>query len=89
MTALPEGFGLVLDRSVRAFRDGTTLTGGNPGRLITLSPRGVDALASLVAGRATTEAARQLGGRLVEAGMAHPRPPVGPDRGSGSGRTGA
>ncbi len=74
MTVLPEGFGLVLDRSVRSFRDGTVLIGGHPGRLITLSLEGVVALSSLLDGRAITDASRQLGGRLVEAGMAHPRP---------------
>lgn len=74
MTVLPEGFGLVLDRSVRSFRDGTVLIGGHPGRLITLSIEGAAALSSLLDGRAITDASRQLGGRLVEAGMAHPRP---------------
>lgn len=74
MTPLPEGFGLVLDRSVRSFRHQTVLVGGHPGRLITLSPGGVHGLASLIAGTAPSVAARQLGGRLVDAGMAHPRP---------------
>ncbi len=73
MTPLPEGFGLNLDRSVRTFRNGTVLIGGHPGRLITLSPQGVAALGSLLAGRAATDRARLLGRRLVDAGMAHPR----------------
>ncbi len=74
VTPLPEGFGLVLDRSVRSFRHGTVLVGGHPGRLITLSPAGVRGLASLLAGESPSVAARQLGARLVDAGMAHPRP---------------
>ena len=73
MTLLPEGFGLDLDRSVRSFRKGTVLAGGHPGRLLTLSDAGVGALAALVAGKPVTESARRLGGRLVDAGMAHPR----------------
>jgi mycofactocin system glycosyltransferase len=78
VTTLPEGLGLVLDRSVRSFRHQTVLVGGHPGRLITLSPEGVHGLASLIAGTSPSVAARRLGGRLVEAGMAHPRPPAAP-----------
>jgi mycofactocin glycosyltransferase len=81
--ALPDGFALALDRSVRTFRGGTTMTGGNPGRLLTLSANGVAALASLVADGPTTPAARRLGARLVEAGMAHPRPLADPNRREG------
>jgi mycofactocin system glycosyltransferase len=73
VTPLPEGFGLVLDRSVRSFRDGTVLVGGHPGRLISLSPEGVHGLAALLADDSPSIAARQLGARLVDAGMAHPR----------------
>ena len=72
MTPLPEGFGLELDRSVRRFRDGTVLVGGHPGRLITLSADGVAALDGLLRGAPASAGARQLAGRLVEAGMAHP-----------------
>ncbi len=74
MTPLPEGFGLELDRSVRTFRDGTVLVGGHPGRLITLKAEGVAALSSLLAGEPATDSARRLGRRLIDAGMAHPRP---------------
>ena len=73
MTLLPEGFGIDLDRSLRSFRTGTVLAGGRPGRLITLSPAGAEAVAGLVAGRPASTSARRLGARLVEAGMAHPR----------------
>jgi mycofactocin system glycosyltransferase len=78
VTALPEGFGLVLDRSVRTFRHGTVLVGGHPGRILTLTAEGVDGLAALLAGRSPSVAARQLGRRLVDAGMAHPRSTTGP-----------
>jgi mycofactocin glycosyltransferase len=74
VTPLPEGFGLELDRSVRRFAGGGVVVGGHPGRLITLSPDGVDTLAGLLAGQpASTIAERRLAGRLVTAGMAHPR----------------
>jgi mycofactocin system glycosyltransferase len=73
VTELPEGFGLDLDRSVRTFDRGRVLVGGQPGRLITLSSHGVTALDSLIAGRPVPVSARQLGARLVEGGLAHPR----------------
>ncbi len=74
MIPLPEGFGLVLDPSVRRGRDGTVLVGGYPGRLVTLTPEGRDELDAQLAGASGSEAARVLGRRLVDAGMAHPRP---------------
>jgi len=73
VTGLPDGFGLVLDRSVRTFRDGTVLVGGHPGRLITLSPDGVGEMEKLLAGGQVSAAGNDLGRRLVDAGMAHPR----------------
>ncbi len=74
MTPLPGGLGLVLDRSVRLFRHGTVLVGGHPGRMITLSAEGAATLSALLAQGTTTDAAGRLGRRLVDAGMAHPRP---------------
>jgi len=89
---------LVLDPSVRSFREGTVLVGGTPGRVITLTPAGVRALAGLLRvegqkqeserertgdrdgttpaapGSSGSDEARNLGRRLVDAGMAHPRP---------------
>ena len=73
MTPLPEGFGLVLDRSVRRFGNGRVLVGGHPGRLLTLSADGVEALGDLLDGRPVSDGARRLAGRLVGAGLAHPR----------------
>ncbi len=74
MRALPTGFRVELDRSVRTFRGGTVLTGGHPGRLITLSPEGAAALEGLQRDGTTSVADGLLARRLVDAGMAHPRP---------------
>jgi len=77
MDALPEGFGLVLDPSVRRFRHGTVLAGGRPGRILTLTPDGSRALDTLVGGGPADAGTRTLAGRLVAGGMAHPcRPTV-------------
>ena len=73
MTGLPDGFRLVLDPSVRSFRGGTVLVGGHPGRLITLTADGVGQMEELLAGGPGSAAGRDLGRRLVDAGMAHPR----------------
>ena len=77
MGDLPVGVGLTLDPALRRFRDGTVLAGGRPGRVMTLTREGVRSLAALVAGGPADSAARALGGRLVAAGMAHPRRPGG------------
>jgi mycofactocin system glycosyltransferase len=72
VSSLPEGSRLVLDRSVRSFREGTVLVGGHPGRLITLTGPGASALSRLTGEAPTTESERRLGLRLVSAGLAHP-----------------
>jgi mycofactocin glycosyltransferase len=72
---------LVIDPSVRSLDDGNALVGGYPGRLIRLSASGRDALAGLIGGSRGSVAARRLGRRLVNAGMAHPRPPATHDIG--------
>jgi mycofactocin glycosyltransferase len=85
VTLFPDGR-IVLDRSVRSFGNGSVLIGGVPGRMITLSPPGVESLARLLDDGPHTPAAIQLGKRLIEAGMAHPRPTrtdVGPGSGLG------
>ena len=41
--ALPEGWRVVLDRSVSFVAGGTGLLGGRPGRLLTLTPAGRNA----------------------------------------------
>ena len=81
MTPLPPGWRLVIDPSVRSLDGGTVLVGGHPGRLLRLNASGQSALSGLVAGRRGSVAARRLGRRLVNAGMAHPRPPTTHDLG--------
>jgi mycofactocin glycosyltransferase len=73
---LPEGFGLELDPSVHTYRDDRVLVGGTPLRIIRLSEAGSAALRECGDGRPGTDAARRLGRRLVEAGMAQPIPPL-------------
>jgi mycofactocin glycosyltransferase len=72
---VPPGFALVLDRSVRRYRDGHVLAGGTPLRVLRLTPAGRAAVDRLEAGAEASAAARALGGRLLDAGLAHPRPP--------------
>ena len=72
--ALPAGFGVVLDASVQ--RHGRVLIGGDPVRAMRLTEAGCAAVDALVAGAPEgTRRARELARRLVDAGMAHPRPP--------------
>jgi mycofactocin system glycosyltransferase len=78
-TELPATFGLILDRTVRTLAHGTVLVGGHPGRLMVLSPTGASALGRLLEEGGSTGAARALARRMVDAGMAHPRP-AGGDR---------
>jgi mycofactocin system glycosyltransferase len=74
MTALPEGFGLTLSASVRRYGGGRVLAGGMPFRVLRLSNSGLRAIEALEAGRPVSLAARELGGRLVDSGLASPRP---------------
>jgi mycofactocin system glycosyltransferase len=71
VTPLPEGLRLALDPAVRIYGGGRVLVAA--GRIIRLSAAGPAALRALLAGEATL-AQRRLGRRLVDAGMAHPRP---------------
>ena len=71
---LPLGFTLVLDRDTKRLAP-DMLFGGSPGRLLRLSTTGVRALDELHAGPIKTTPAAKLAGRLVDAGLAHPRPP--------------
>ena len=69
------GFGLTVSESVRRFDDGHLLAGGVPFRVMRLSDAGVSALEQLQDGRAASPAARELGARLVDGGLASVRPP--------------
>ena len=81
---LPGGFRLVLDPAARRLDGGRTLLGGAPLRLLRLSETGSRLLDRLLDGATVTEAAAaeradagRLARRLVDAGVAHPRPPDG------------
>lgn len=73
-SASPDGIRIALDHRVRRYRDGCVLVGEAVGRVITLSPAGRDALDRMLAGEDPGPAARELGRRLTEAGLAHPCP---------------
>jgi mycofactocin glycosyltransferase len=72
---LPPGFGLKLDPAVRRPRHGV-LVGGNPIRVIRLTPAGAALLDSWVQGRTVGpgRGSQALARRLLDAGIAHPRP---------------
>ena len=75
---LPAGFGIRLDAGTRCSADGRTLIGGSPMRQLRLSEHAAKLLASLRDGApAVSPAARRLGRRLCNAGIAHPAPPAG------------
>ena len=74
----PAGFGLVLDPGVRRLdQGGRVLVGGSPLRILRLAPAGAALLDRWVAGTPVAEslAQRRLARRLLDAGIAHPRPP--------------
>lgn len=75
---LPAGFGIRLDAATRCSADGRTLIGGTPMRQLRLSEHAAKLLANLRDGApAVSPAARRLGQRLCDAGIAHPAPPAG------------
>lgn len=74
---LPAGFGVVLDRQTRVLDGGRVLLGGSPRRALKLLPAGVVAFRRLLASGSVTDGPTgRLARRLVDAGVAHPRPPV-------------
>lgn len=75
MTGVPTGFRIVLDHETKQLDD-HTLFGGSPARVLRLSDTGRQALAELRTGPIRTVNASRLARRLVEAGLAHPRPPA-------------
>ena len=78
MAMLPDGFHVTLDRGVRRVADGTVLVGGSPIRLLRLTPAGLELVDRLTAGEPVphSPAAQSLTRRLLDAGLAHPRPPA-------------
>jgi mycofactocin system glycosyltransferase len=75
---LPGGFGVALDADVRRVGDGTLLVGGSPIRLLRLTPTGRALVERLAAGEPVPPgaAAHSLIRRLLDGGLAHPRPPA-------------
>ncbi len=78
-TTLPNGFGVELADDVQRSRDGRLMLGGSPPRLLRLS---TSAARLLEPGRFTVAdtATGALARRLVDIGVAHPRPHAGPVR---------
>jgi len=76
--ALPTGFRVALDRGARWTGDGTALIGGSPLRVLRLTPAGRDLVGRLASGEPVppAEGAQRLARRLLDAGLAHPRPPA-------------
>ncbi|HKY78218.1 MAG TPA: mycofactocin biosynthesis glycosyltransferase MftF [Acidimicrobiia bacterium] len=75
---LPDGFRVALDPGVRWTGDGNVLVGGAPIRLLRLTPAGRTLVDRLAAGEPVPRSAgaQRLTRRLLDAGVAHPRPPA-------------
>ena len=71
---LPAGFRLTIDPDTKLL-DETTLFGGMPARVLRLSGGGVKAWTELRDGPVRTATAGALARRLIDTGLAHPRPP--------------
>jgi mycofactocin glycosyltransferase len=79
LVSLPGGFRVALDPGARFVGDdGTVLVGGSPIRLLRLTPPGRALLDRLAAGEPVpaSAAAQRLTRRLLDSGLAHPRPPA-------------
>ncbi len=66
---------LDLDHLTRVFNDGRTILGGDPPRVLRLTAGGAEAVREMLAGgAANTPTLQALTRRLIDAGIAHPRP---------------
>ena len=74
----PTGWGVALDPSTRRIDGGRVIVGGAPLRLLRLTAAGAAAVDSWSDGTVVgaDRAARRLARRMVDAGVAHPRPPA-------------
>lgn len=74
---LPDGFVVQVDRRVRVLGSGSALLGGTPTRLLRLAPKAQTMISD---GRLEVRdsASAQLARTLLDATVAHPRPPSGP-----------
>ncbi len=79
--AFPEHIALALDPGTRRSADGRSLLGGAPMRLLRFSEAGAAAVDRVLAGDPvpTSGAGAQVARRLLDAGIAHPRPTRTPD----------
>ena len=79
----PVGLSLVAADDLRVAEDGCVLVGGSPPRLLRLSTAGAERVTQWFAGEPVGEGAgeRRLARRLLDTGMAHPRP-AGPVEGA-------
>jgi mycofactocin system glycosyltransferase len=74
---LPVGFRIEIDPTTRMSADGTTVWGGTPWRLLRLTAGGAQRLSWLSAGAVVDDTrSGALARRLVDTGLAHPRPPA-------------
>ncbi|HMG40730.1 MAG TPA: mycofactocin biosynthesis glycosyltransferase MftF [Acidimicrobiales bacterium] len=80
VAALPAGFRIALDPATRRVDDGATLIGGFPLRIVRLSPAGRRLVDRWAGGAPVDQAggAQRLARRLLDAGLAHPRPAGAP-----------
>ena len=76
ITPLPQDFRVVLDPGVTHLDD-HTLFGGSPARAMRLTTSGRVAWSELKKGPIRSRAAARLARQLTDAGLAHPRPPLG------------
>ena len=75
---LPDGFRISLDSGARWVGDGNVLVGGSPIRLLRLTAPGRDLVERLAGGEPVPRSSggQSLTRRLLDAGLAHPRPPT-------------
>jgi len=76
--SLPDGFRIALDSGARWADGGTVLVGGSPIRVLRFTPAGHALVDRLAAGEPVPRStgAQSLARRLLDAGLAHPRPPA-------------
>jgi mycofactocin glycosyltransferase len=65
---------VALDSSVRRFGAGRLLVGGTPARVLRLTSQGAATVRALLDGTPVDAAGERLARRLVDGGLAHPRP---------------
>ena len=76
-TSFPPDLPVELDRSTQSLEEGTILMGGEPMRFLRLSPTGAAVLRQLTnKGAGSSAAARALARRLLDTGLAHPKPNI-------------